>query len=472
MSLEGRVHAHPGALTSTFVAAKLPEGPRVLRVALSLGGKIVDERRFDAGTRVTIGDRADASFTCSFGERLATSSAPKSDLFRLFEVVPDGARLRVPRGARGRAQTKNGIVELASLGGEALELDGHARGIVILGDVTFLFAFETKRAVVRPALPMSVRRGIELDAQTFIVAALSFLAHFAALGALYSDWADPLFDDDVTVTALVEAVRDLPTARPDVEEAKDATTATDKVAETKVASDAKPKQGARAEGAAPRAASRSGSGPAKMSDTTAASLSREMASLDVEMQGVLNPTGASTDVVLRDSTLPLGMLNEAAAQDRRVRPGLSLGTSSTTFGTAGKGTLADLGNRGDGDGGVRGDGKKTDGPDGKKQPPKDPPPTNGGVPGAEVVIAKMSGAFHRCYQNGLDREDPNMEGSVRVLTRVGPNGEVTGASPTVSGNLSGTVVSCIQRKIMGAQFSPPTGGGAASLMIPISLGHQ
>ncbi len=466
MTLEGGVHQAPGALTSTFRAMNAPVGPRVLRVALSVEGRILVERRFDPGERVTIGERPDVSFT------VGDASGSVGDRWVLFEVEERATRLRVPRGATGRARAATGVVELAEQAGRTVTLPEDARGVLTLAGVTLLFSFEPRPPVTRAALPLGLRKRAEIDAQTFVLAALSFLAHFGAFGALYSDWADPVFDDDLTVTALLEAVHALPSAPLIVEESAEvAANAPATRADEKPAEQAKPPAGARTQpGPAPGGGPASGAG--RLTDRDAANLSRDLAEMDVMMQGALGASGPSTDRVLRDDPTALGMLDEAAARDVAVRPGLGFGPARPGDVPGRTRTLADLGHRsGDGDT-TRGSDRKTDGPDHAAPRPTEQPKGTADVPGANAVIARLGGAFHRCYEKGLNREDPSMQGSIRVLTRVGPNGEVTSASPTVSGNLSGSVVACVQSKIMGAQFSPPTGGGGATLMIPVTLTHQ
>jgi hypothetical protein len=82
----------------------------------------------------------------------------------------------------------------------------------------------------------------------------------------------------------------------------------------------------------------------------------------------------------------------------------------------------------------------------------------------------MAAGFRRCYNQGL-AENPNMSGSVRITAKIGPNGEVLGASPSGGGGLSGTVISCVTSRVASAQFSPPEGGGA-TLVIPVTFVAQ
>ena len=60
----------------------------------------------------------------------------------------------------------------------------------------------------------------DIDWTTTIIAAFSFLFHFGAVGSIYSDWMDPIVDDEVDVAALLESVKQLPPP-PAVEQPKE-----------------------------------------------------------------------------------------------------------------------------------------------------------------------------------------------------------------------------------------------------------
>jgi hypothetical protein len=62
--------------------------------------------------------------------------------------------------------------------------------------------------------------GNEIDWRTTIIAAFSFLFHFGAIGSIYSDWMDPVIDDEVEVAQLLESVKQLPPPPP-VEQPKE-----------------------------------------------------------------------------------------------------------------------------------------------------------------------------------------------------------------------------------------------------------
>jgi hypothetical protein len=97
----------------------------------------------------------------------------------------------------------------------------------------------------------------------------------------------------------------------------------------------------------------------------------------------------------------------------------------------------------------------------------DPGFADGVVPNASSVVAGMAAGFRRCYNRGL-LENPNMKGSLRITTKIGPNGEVVSASASSGSGLSGTVVSCLTARVSSATFAKPNGGGA-TIIIPVSL---
>jgi hypothetical protein len=96
--------------------------------------------------------------------------------------------------------------------------------------------------------------------------------------------------------------------------------------------------------------------------------------------------------------------------------------------------------------------------------------SGGSVANAASVVAGMAAGFRRCYNRGL-QENPDMKGTIRLTLKIGPNGEVEGASPSGGGNLSGTVISCCAGVASSRQFAPPDGGGA-TIIIPVSFAPQ
>lgn len=318
--------------------------------------------------------------------------------------------------------------------------------------------------VARARLEAPARPEPRVDWATTIIAATSFLFHFGALASLWSDWTDPVVDDGLVIAGLIEAARELP-RMPSVEDADDPAIAgpepTERARETKAREphrSTEPRTGAR---------------PSR-DDARAAAMARDLAALDAQMLGALGGHGPTTDRVLGPGSLPSLALDEASATERKS---FVLGSGGAVPRPGERtATLAELGDRsagpaGDGPGRAR----EVKVPRGAMcRPPMacDPAVPTSEIPDAAAVIAGLKGAFRRCYQRGLDQEDPTMHGAVRVVAKIAPNGDVVSATPSVTGNVTASVAGCIASKIAGAQFSPPKNGVGAVLVVPVAVKAQ
>jgi hypothetical protein len=467
----------PGALTATMRAASGSSSraaaaglaPKALRVGLVHRGKVIDERVVAAGEHLTIGPNERATFV------IQSPLVPPN--FRLFEGGAGGFQLHVVPGMSGRIAGRTGTApieepgEQASTAARAIVLEADARGKVCFGEHVVLFQLVTPApALGKPRLPSHLESGLgEVDWRTSIVAAFSFLFHFGAVGSVYSDWMDPVVDDEVQATQLIESLRELPPPPP-LERPKDEPTTAASAAASAAQKPGGPPAGR-------TATAGSGSGGASRGDARAHQISSQLSALEMQMiVGLGSSAGSATNAVLGPGgDLPLGMLDKAAASSSGVRTGgmagLDLGGGSggplrpgsitrsavpgdTSMGPVTAGTAvtvrAPVGNVG----------------------VSPPIPGGGEVPNAPSVVAGMAAGFRRCYNIGLNREDPTMKGTVRITARIGPNGEVQSASASGGGTLSPTVIGCMRNRVASAQFAPPTGGVGATLVIPISVTPQ
>jgi hypothetical protein len=472
----------PGQMTAVMRAMPQATGPKVLRIGLVQGGRVIEERVIKQRTHVLVGPSEKATFV------LPTKSLPPT--FKLFELVGNDYCLNFLEAMGGRVALKTGISDLSAMKGQAkrvqqgqvqayqVPLSEDARGKVVIGETTFLFQFVAPPPVqARPQLPVSVRSGVEIDWTTTIIAAFSFLFHFGLVGSIYSDWMDPVVDDGINIAQLIEAVKQLPPPPP-VEQQKE-TVDTQATATSAVAEKEAPKpSAAQAGGGSPAKGGGAGSGGGRVSDSRASQISNELAQLDVAMIGALNSGGQSTDRVLGSSDVPLGLLDQAAASGAGAGKGsiggLNMGGGSGGAfrpGESGGGGLATIGNTGKGEGTAAGAGsaKAVKGPVGNASV-GGAAVSGGSVANASAVVAGMAAGFRRCYNRGL-AEDPTMKGSIRITAKIGPNGEVLSASPSGGGGLSGTVISCVAARVASSQFAPPEGGGA-TIVIPVSFFPQ
>jgi hypothetical protein len=353
--------------------------------------------------------------------------------------------------------------------GFVVELDESAKGKVVLGDTTFLFQFApSPPGLARVPMP-TVWRGLEVDWSITVIAAFSFLVHFLGFGGIYTDWTDPVVDDQLNVAQLLDDVKRLPPAPPPEQPRELVEEATVETA-AKVAT-ASPAETPTKRGGRGVVGSNSG---ATAAEARAQQISSELAAMDVAMMAVIDARGTSTDRVLSTSELPLDRLNDAARDGRAPRSkigSLSLdGDGSRAFvpGDAPKHLGHDVDR-----------GKQDANPDsGRTIAPKGPnagafvsgPEVSGTIADAASVVAGMAPGFRRCYRRGLE-EDATMKGSVRITARIGENGQVLGASPSGGGGLSATVISCVVARVASAQFARPSNGGA-TLVIPVSFQPQ
>lgn len=448
--------------------AVAPTGPKVLRIGVVQGGRVNEERIVKQRGHVTVGPSERNLFVIS------SSIVPPS--FRLFELVGNDYHLNFLDGFQGRIALPTGISDLNVLKGQArrtsqgayqIRLTEDSRGKVVIGDTTFLFQFVAPPPVQpKPQLPVAVLRGANaIDWNTTIIAAFSFLFHFLLLGAIYSDWLDPIVDDEAAVAGLIDSLKSLPPPPP-IEE-KPVEEVTEK-AEEKAPEPAKTAEKPSTSGGAKGPA-----GGGSMSRGEAAAVSNQLEQLEMATLGALASNQPATAGVLKGGEVATGALDQAAASSAGVGVGsgdlkLGQGGGALRPGAAGGG-LGTIGSTGRGSDTGSGTGQKVAGPKGNASV-GGAAVSGGSVSNAARVVAGMRAAFRACYQRGLN-ENPDAQGSIRLVIRVGPGGEVSGVTATPSGNLPASVVSCVQARAKAAQFDAPEGGSAA-INVPVTFVKQ
>ncbi len=457
----------PGQMTAVMRAVAA-SGPKVLRIGVVQAGKVTEERIIKQRVHVTVGPNEKNLFVVGSG------NLPPS--FRLFELVGNDYHLNFLDGMTGRVALPTGISDLNVLRGQArrtpqgayqVRLTEDSRGKVVVGDVTFLFQFVAPPPVQpKPQLPVAVLRGASgIDWNTTMIAALSFLIHFLALGSIYSDWLDPVIDDEVSVANLIDSLKSLPAPPPLEEKPTEETDKTpDKTPE-------KVPDKTQTTSSAPATKTDSG----KVSAAEKASLIQETERVMLETLAALSSTGPATEGVLSRSDVAMGALDAAAASDKAVGAGSDpLGLSRGGGGTlrpgeqgGGLGGLATTGRSGGTEG--SGAGTKVSGPK-AAMPGVSSSVAGGAITNAARVIAAMRPAFRACFQKGLDT-NPDAQGSIRLAIKVGPGGEVSSVSATPSGNLPPGVVECVTTRAKRAQFDPPE-GGASVVNVPVTFVKQ
>lgn len=413
-----------GQMTAVMRAATQALVPKVLRVAVVVEGRIVEERIFRERTPL------DTTF---------------------FERDRQGYWLRVPSGAVGRIVTREGQ---ANIGPHAarFRLDDSARGKIVLGKSSVLFQFVVPPPEpTRPQLPLATQRA-EIDWSLTIIVAFSFLAHFGFIGSMFSDWLDPVSASDDAVVSLIDMTRSLPPAS-----VEDSSAAGSTPQDTPSATPAKP--------TASRVREH------ESSDARAASLAREA---DAMRMGLLSALGSDVilDGALRRGDIPLVDLEGVA----RSKGGAETTSSELTLVT-GTGVWPGSHN-------LRGLGVTQVGPmtEGRTRDPVGPKvdvtlaalPTGHGDAfdhHLDGPIARLRPSFRACYERKGVSVDPTMEGKITLDIHIASNGDVADVTKVDGSGLSSAVEQCIIERTRHASFDA-VGGSGVHARVPIVFRHQ
>lgn len=466
--------SHQGRMTSVMTAAR-STGPKVLRIGLVRDGQIVEERIITEHADVTAGPSENSTFVLPvrlLGKGHALFSRSGRDHFLLFHDGMTG-RVALPADALARDGSSSdvapgGVSDLEELkhrasrdpdGWYRLALTDDSRGKLDIGGTILLFQFVTPPpSVRRPQLPpAALRSGVDIDWRTTIIAAVAFLLHFAAVGAMYSDWLDPPVDDDLTLAGLVETLARLPPPpppeeKPAIEEKKADDKPTREVAKTQ-----------------PKAQPKSTPTSGKLSAEKVAQLSRDMSSLKMLALASVAGLGDATSITLRSGDLPTGLLDTDAAADRGAGFGSALGLSGGG-GLVTPGAAGNLRSLADTSAGPSGSAvtKTASGPKASVQVTSRV--KAGSVSDTAQAVGSMGPGFRRCYRRAVEQA-PDQAGAITLTLRIGPGGEVSSVAAAVSGNLSSAVVECVKGVARGGQFNPPDGGSAV-IDVPLSFVQQ
>lgn len=177
--------------------------PRVLRIGILLGGKLIEERLIHERAPVSIGQSMKNTFSVPI-EVLPLE-------FTLFSVDNHRYRLHVLKAMDGRISESGGAVQqleqlraTSERQGDAwvLPLSESSRGKLTIGDLTILFQFVVEPPVQpKPMLPASVRGSIadRIDPRLSVILAISILVHFTV--ALIAWRIDPEIDEGIAARA-------------------------------------------------------------------------------------------------------------------------------------------------------------------------------------------------------------------------------------------------------------------------------
>jgi hypothetical protein len=441
-------------MTAVMRAMQASTGPKVLRIGLVAAGRILEERIVKQRTSVTVGPSEKSMF-------VVQANLPSQ--FKLFELMGGDYYLNFLDGMTGRVALATGITDLVALKGQAkrvgpayqIRLTEEARGKIVIGETTFLFQFVAPPPVQpRPRLPLSVKGGLasQIDWNLTIIAAFSFLLHFGLVGAMYSDWMDPVVNDDITAGLLDMVQKTLP---PPVE-TSEAPTSSASSTDTAPAPTQAPKQG------------KSGPPDQKVVQGLIQEADQARIAILAALNGGPNINGAMKD----DNGAPvdLNSLANRAAGVSNTTGGLNLpGGAGGPIHPGAGGGLQGL------KGGETGGASNTAGTIVKVVPVGNVEYTGSAmsvpVANAEAVIrSQIHPGAKKCYQRGLE-SDPTQAGKLVILIKVAPSGEVDNVTVQSNSGLSATVASCISSVARRAKFDPP-GASGSQISVPFNFVKQ
>jgi outer membrane biosynthesis protein TonB len=432
--------------------------PRILRIGIVQGGRIVEERLIRKRDNISIGWSSKATFA------VPSETLPKQWL--LFEANPRGYIAHFADAMDARIAVGNEVVSLAQLKqagrlrrqGQSSRylLDERSRGKVTVGDLSILFQFVTPPPPQpRPQLPASVRGSFftGMDWAYTAIATGSFLAHLIFVIYLRSvDWPRKPDLEEIPDRFVQMIVKAKPPEPPKETVNKDDKKDEDQKVEKKAPSNSsanKPKKEISAEEKARLDAER-----------------RARLAEQVRNTGILKLLGAKADGSGSIADV-LGKGDVDRDQEKAFQGvgGLTVATGDASLrgvksGTGGSGKVANIS-------GLRGAGSIAGGDTGAGSTEKritgivrsEAPAVDGELDPSLVSkeVRARIGAIKACYERALKR-NPNLSGKVKVRWTITAAGTVSAVDIEEDSMGDSEVSSCIKGLVMRWRFPAPSGG--------------
>ncbi|MBN1654663.1 MAG: TonB family protein [Deltaproteobacteria bacterium] len=472
----------PGAMTMAMQAVQIrTTGPKVLRIGLIQGGKIIEERIIRKRESVTVGSSEKNHFV------IHSEGVPSR--FELFQLVGDAYILNFTENMKGRVGLPGGVHDLDRMrsSGTArnagsywqVKLSDKSRGKVNIGATTLLFQFVIPPPVQpRPQLPAAVRGGlvgnIDWVFTAFVVftfmSMFSFLVYLenadwpieTGLAAVPEDFARFIFEEPPPPQEVVETETTVEGEGEATSEEPSKGTATGK---------------SRGSGGDGMSADERARAIADKSARIAAEASQAAEALIV---GALSSEagGALADVLAGGAVI--GNAEEIMAQASGVGVAQRAG-GGTLRERAGGGTGS--GEKGLGSLAVAKGASTTVSEGGTVTERKIKGKTNVGSGGdiggtgdfdSSVVVRTIKtrlSAIQLCYEREL-RRNPTIAGKVTVQFSIQPRGNVTDVSITANTTGDSAVAKCVSDAISRFRFNPGPEGGSVTYSYPFVFAPQ
>ena len=438
--------------------------PKILRIGIIQGGRIVEERLVRKRENITIGQSAKNMFV------VPSDALPRNWL--LFEASGSQYVAHFSDGMDARIAVGNEVISLSQLKQTGkiqkkgtswpLPLDERSRGKISLADMTILFQFVTPPPPQpRPQLPASVRGSALTGIDWFFttVAAVSFLLHLVFVIYLRNvDW--PRKPD-------IEAVPDRFVQMVVKKEEKKPEPKKEEVAKVDEEKKEEKKKGEEEKKPAPKK---------ELSDEEKAKIAEAKAKADAERRarlaeqvkstGLLKLLGAKSDAGGSIADV-LGKGDVDRDQEKAFQGvggvGVASGNDSLRgikSGGSGSGRVADAGNLRGGAGIAGAETGKGAGERTVKAAIKTETPAVDGDLDPNMVAKEVRsrlGAIKACYERALKR-NPNLSGKVVIHWTITQAGTVSGVDVEQDTLGDAEVASCIKSLIARWRFPAPSGG--------------
>ncbi len=440
--------------------------PKILRIGIIQGGRIVEERLVRKRENITIGQSAKNMFV------VPSDALPRNWL--LFEASGTQYVAHFSDGMDARIAVGNEIISLSQLKQTGkiqkrgtswpLPLDERSRGKISLADMTILFQFVTPPPPQpRPQLPASVRGSALTGMDWFFttIAAISFLLHLSLIIYLRNvDW--PRKPD-------IEAVPDRFVQMVQVKKPEEKKVETKKAEEKKdEKKEEKKKAVAEEKKAAPEKKQLSDEEKARLAEEKARADAERRARLaeQVKSTGLLKLLGARADGEGSIADV-LGKVDVDRDQEKAFQGVCGVGVANSNdqlrgikSGGSGTGRVASAS-------GLRGGGSIEGGGTGAAATEKkvsgvvksEAPAVDGELDPAMVAkeVRTRLGAIKACYERALKR-NPNLSGKVVIHWTITQAGTVSGVDVEQDTLGDAEVASCIKSLVARWRFPAPSGG--------------
>ena len=441
--------------------------PKILRIGIIQGGRIVEERLVRKRENITIGQSAKNMFV------VPSEALPRNWL--LFEASGSQYVAHFSDGMDARIAVGNEIISLSQLKQTGkiqkkgtswpLPLDERSRGKISLADMTILFQFVTPPPPQpRPQLPASVRGSALTGVDWFFttIAAISFLLHLILIIYLRNvDW--PRKPD---IEAVPDRFVQMVVKKPEEK----------KPEEKKVVDEKKPEEEKKPEKKKGADEEKKAAPKHEMTEEEKAKAAEEKARLDAERRarlaeqvkstGLLKLLGAKAD---GDGSIAdvLGKGDVDRDQEKAFQGVGGVGVANNNdqlrgikSGGSGSGRVASVG-------GLRGGGSIAGGGTGAAASEKkvsgvvksEAPAVDGELDPAMVAkeVRTRLGAIKACYERALKR-NPNLSGKVVIHWTITQAGTVSGVDVESDTLGDAEVASCIKSLVARWRFPAPSGG--------------